>query len=614
MCGIAGCVALEGNLAEYCPGLEEMTKALTHRGPDARGVWLSTHAALAHRRLIVLDPEGGSQPMVWRLGDRTCAVTYNGEIYNFRELRRDLDERGHVFKTRSDTEVLLHAYVEWGAECLCRLNGIFAFGLWDSQKQELLLARDRLGVKPLYYAERAGAVLFASEPKALLAHPLVAAAVDADGLAEIFSPAPIRTPGFAIYRDVQEVRPGYFVTFNSRGTAIHKYWSLCSEPHGDDLETTAGRVRDLMDDAVKRQLVADVPVVAMLSGGLDSSGLTAFAAREQQNQGKSLHTYAIDFGDGARNFRGDAVQPSLDAPWADRVSKFLQTQHHTITVGANELLDNFGVSTFARDGPGLGQLDTSLYLFCKALKQNATVALSGESADEIFGGYPWFDDPEALDSPCFPWMVTLGSPSAGEQASSWLSPDIKEKVRPQAYIKRRYEEALAEVPRMEGEDAISARRREIFYLNLTHWLSMLLDRKDRMSMAVGLEVRVPFCDHRLVEYVWNVPWEMKTVDHQEKGLLRRALTGLLPEDVRQRKKSAYPVSQDSAYVAGVRKWAFELLHDSNAAVLPFLNVPVMKAIAAGRIPAISARVAMVMLERIILIDTWLREYRVSVCS
>lgn len=612
MCGIAGCIDWERDLTESGPTVEEMVGTLSHRGPDAKGIWLSPRAALAHRRLFVIDPEGGSQPMVYQAGNHTYAISYNGEIFNFRELRGELEARGHTFRTKSDTEVLLHAYVEWGDDCLRRLNGIFAFGLWDDQKQQLLLARDHLGVKPLYYAQRGSTVLFASEVKALLAHPLVAAEVDADGLAEVFGAGPIRTPGFAIYRGVEEVRPGHLIIFNAQGARPIRYWSLRSAPHSDDLETTVDRIRALIKDAVRRQLIADVPIVTMLSGGLDSSGLTALAVRELERRGEPLHTYAIDFAGSAQHFRGDAVQPSLDAPWAERVSEFLGTQHHKVTVDTQELLDNLPVSTFARDAPGLGQLDTSLYLLCKAMKQNATVALSGESADEIFGGYPWFHNAEALEAASFPWMVTLGTAAAGQHSSFWLSAEMQEKVQPQAYIKRRYEEAIAEVPRLEGEDAISAKRREVFYLSLTHWLSMLLDRKDRMSMAVGFEVRVPFCDHRLVEYLWNVPWEMKTVDHPEKGLLRRALAGLLPEDVRQRRKSAYPVSHDPAYVAGIRKWALQILHNPKAAVLPFLNVPVVRAIAAGRIPAVPVRFVVIMLERIIQLDIWFAKYRVRV--
>jgi asparagine synthase (glutamine-hydrolysing) len=610
MCGIVGWIDWEQDLTQHGPVIANMMATLRHRGPDAQGQWLSRHAALAHQRLFVIDPAGGAQPMVYQADGRTYALTYNGELYNFRELRRTLEACGHTFRTQSDTEVLLHAYVEWGEDCVSRLNGIFAFGLWDAQKQQLLLARDHLGVKPLFYAPRQHAVFFASEIKALLAHPEVPAEVDADGLAELLSAGPIHPPGFAIYRHLHEVRPGHMLLFDCQRTRVMQYWSLRSAPHTDDLTTTIEHIRTLLDDTVRRQLIADVPVVAMLSGGLDSSGLTALAAREFHHQGKQLHTYAIDFVDSAQHFVSDAMHASLDTPWAERLAAYVGATHHTILVDTHALLDNLLVPTYAHDVPGLGQLETSLYLLCKAMKQDATVALSGEAADEIFGGYPWFHDTASLTATTFPWMVTFGGAAPSPQRFLWLSADTQQQVQPQAYMERRYQEAIAAVPRLAGEEPVAAKRREIFYLNLTHWLPMLLDRKDRMSMAVGFEVRVPFCDYRLVEYVWNIPWEMHTVDHLEKGLLRRAVADVLPEDIRQRRKSAYPLSHHPAYRAGICRWALQILHDPNAAIRPLINVPVVRAIAAGKVPAIPAQFVVGLLERLIQLDAWFTHYHV----
>lgn len=288
MCGIVGWIDWQENLTQRGSLMEQMADTLCHRGPDARGQWLSPHAALAHRRLIVIDPQSGGQPMSYQEGERSYTITYNGEIYNFRELRRELESYGHTFRTQSDTEVILHAYAEWGEACVQRLNGIFAFGLWDEQKQQLLLARDHLGVKPLYYAQRGSTILFGSELKVLLSHPLIKAEVDARGLAEILTFS--RVPGSGIYRDVYELRPGHMLLCRQSGLQIRRYWSLRSAPHTDDLATTAEYIRTLLEDTVKHQLIADVPVVTLLSGGLDSSGLTAMAACEFQREGKTLHT------------------------------------------------------------------------------------------------------------------------------------------------------------------------------------------------------------------------------------------------------------------------------------------------------------------------------------
>jgi asparagine synthase (glutamine-hydrolysing) len=610
MCGIAGWIDWEEDLSAKAAIIETMIGRLSHRGPDAHEIWLSKRAALGHHRLKVIDPVYGGQPMVFQTGGCIYVVTYNGELYNFRELRAELATRGHTFQTSSDTEVLLHAYVEWGEECTRHFNGIFAFGLWDECKQQLFLARDHLGVKPLFYAQRGSALLFASEIKAILAHPQVEAEVDAEGLAEVFVPILVHTPGFVIYSDMHEVRPGEQIVFSREHKRVNRYWSLRSAPHMDDLSTTIERIRGLLSDTVRRQLIADVPVVAMLSGGVDSSGLTALAAREFQREQRQLHTYSIDFVESEKYFTSSPWQVSLDAPWVKRVSEYVGTQHHTVMVDSRELVENLLVPLYAHDVPTtLGQLETSLYLLFKAMKQDATVALSGESADEVFGGYFWFFSEEAYKANMFPWMVPFG----GEVGSSpWWSSEVSEKIRPQEYLTRRYQEAREEVPVLPGEDAFHAKMREIFYMNQTRFLPMLLDRKDRMSMAVGFEVRVPFCDYRLVEYVWNIPWEMKTVGAIEKGVLRRALSDVLPEEVCNRKKSPYPTLHHPQYQQGISEWFLQILNDSSAPIRPFLNIPVALALAEGRLPNMPDIFRVGSMARIIEVNAWLQEYHVRI--
>jgi len=561
--------------------------------------------------LEILDPIGGGQPMLYRANERLYAVAYNGEIYNFRELRSDLESRGHIFQTRSDTEVLLHAYVEWGDACIGRFNGIFAFGLWDEQQQRLLLARDHLGVKPLYYAQRCGNLLFGSELKALLAHPLVKAEVDAQGLAELFTFR--HTPGSGVYRNIYELRPAHLAVYDANGLHITRYWSLHSAPHTEDLPTTAEHIRSLLVDTVKRQLIADVPVVAMLSGGLDSSALTALAAHEFRQEGKQLHTYSIDYVDSSQHFQENVMRPSLDAPWVKRVAEYTNTIHHTVTVDTPELIENLLVPLHAFDLPSMGQISTSLYLLFKVMKQDAKVALSGESADEVFGGYPWFHSEAALKAQTFPWLAALSSESTERSGAmlSWLAPDLLQKVHVGEHMQQQYQSALDEVPRLAGESPQDARIREIFYLNLTYFLPMLLDRKDLMSMATGFEVRVPFCDYRLVQYVWNIPWDMKTTGNIEKGILRQALAGILPDDVRNRRKSAYPVSQNPSYFAAVQDWTLHIINDNNAPIHGLINTQVTRTIAENKIPGLPEEFAVFLFERIIQLNEWLKDYHVT---
>jgi asparagine synthase (glutamine-hydrolysing) len=613
MCGIVGWIDEQADLCTQGATLEQMVRCLIPRGPDEQGQWLSAHAALAHRRLIVLDPPGGRQPMCYQEGERTYVLTYNGEIYNFRDLRAELEQQGHRFHTRSDTEVVLHAYAAWGEACVQRFNGIFAFGLWDVQRQRLLLARDHLGVKPLFYAQRGRALLFASELKALLAHPLVEPVVGTEGLAEIFSFGRM-TPGCGIYHDVHEVRAGSLLRYEQGVVRTERFWRLRSAPHLDDVETTAARVRALLEETVQRQLIADVPVVTMLSGGLDSSGVTALAGRAYGRTGQRLQTYSVDFVDSAQHFEAHLLRPDQDAPWVQRVAEHVGSDHQTVLLDTPELVEHLLVPMRAHDLPSMGQMETSLYLLCQAIKQKATVALSGESADEVFGGYPWFHDPVALARPTFPWLA-MAQASTERGPFAWLSAELREQITPEAYLEQRYQEALAEVPRLEGEAAPAARLREVLYLNQTRFLSMLLNRKDRMSMATGLEVRVPFCDYRLVEYVWNIPWEMKCDGGIEKGLLRRALADVLPEDVRRRRKSAYPASYHPAYARAIQDWTQQVLSDPTAPIRALVNVPVVQAMAAD-LPVVSEvpkDFVVTLLERVIVTNSWLQEYRVRIC-
>lgn len=607
MCGIAGWIDWQGDLSDQGAIIAQMAETLQQRGPDSHGHWVSRHAALAHQRLIVIDPLTGGQPMVYQDGDRTYAITYNGEMYNFRELRRELEGYGHTFRTRSDTEVLLHAYVEWGEACVQHLNGIFAFGLWDEQKQQLLLARDHLGVKSLYYAHRGSAILFGSELKALLAHPLVKPEVDATGLAEILTF--VRIPGSGIYRNVHELRPGHMLICSEQGTRMSRYWSLRSAPHTDDLYTTAAHIRGLLEDTVKHQLIADVPIVTLLSGGLDSSGLTAMAAKELQHEGRELHTYSIDFVNSAQHFQSTPLHPSLDAPWVKRVSEYLGTHHHTITLENSALVESLLVPLHAHDFPTAGQMTSSLYLLFQAMKQDATVALSGEAADEVFGGYPWFHSEAALSGQTFPWTPAFLGP--GKNPLAWLSADLLQKVQLTEHIDQQYRAAIAEVPRLEGEDPLAARRREMFYLNQTRFLPFLLERKDRMSMATGFEARVPFCDYRLVEYAWNIPWEMKMADDIEKGILRRAFASVLPEDVIRRKKSAYPNAQNPLYEKATCEWALHILHDPNAPIHPFLDAQVVRALVESTDAGVPGIGLVSLPERLIQINEWLNTYQIT---
>jgi asparagine synthase (glutamine-hydrolysing) len=616
MCGITGWISYDRDLSADRSTVEAMADTMSCRGPDAAGAWIDTHAAFGHRRLAVIDIEGGRQPMTVTHDGRTLlATTYSGEVYNYRELRAELEGRGHHFRTSSDTEVVLHAYLEWGEDFTAHLNGMFAFALWDPRTQEALLVRDRMGIKPLYYQPTADGVLFGSEPKAILAHPGVRPVVDAEGLAELV--AFTKTPGHAVYKGMYELKPGHILRVRRGGVSEHRYWGLEAHEHTDDLDTTVGHVRELLDDIVTRQLVADVPLCTLLSGGLDSSVITALAAKGLAAEGRgAVRSFAVDFVGHTENFRADELRPTPDGPYAHALAEHVAADHSDIVLDTTALMDpdNRRAVSAARDLPfGLGEGDTSLYLLFRAIRAHSTVALSGESADEVFGGYRWFHDEKAVNADTFPWLAGLaGFAGTGDgprrTRDALLAPGLLEKLDIAGYRRERYREALAEVPRLNGESAKEARMREVSYLHLTRFVQFLLDRKDRASMATGLEVRVPFCDHRLVQYVFNTPWAMKTFDGREKSLLRAAARDVLPDAVAERVKSPYPSTQDPRYALAVRDELRALQADKDAPSRALLDAAVLDEACADETGAPFRASAELALD----LDRWLRAYDVSV--
>ncbi|GII34431.1 asparagine synthase (glutamine-hydrolyzing) [Planotetraspora mira] len=606
MCAITGWVSFERDLGEALPTLEAMTLTMARRGPDDHGTWVAGHAALGHRRLAIIDLPGGRQPMSVRTPEGDVALVYSGETYNFAELRRELLRRGHTLRTTSDTEVVLHGYLEWGEAVAEHLNGMFAFAIWDGRRDTLVMVRDRMGVKPLFYHPTSDGVLFGSEPKAILANPLAETAVGLDGLREMF--AFVRTPGLAIWKGMREVEPGTVVSVGRDGIRVDRYWSLRTAPHTDDRETTVARVRDLLEDIVGRQLVADVPRCTLLSGGLDSSALTAIAARRLSGTGERLRSFAVDFAGQEENFVATAHRATRDAPYVHDVAELSGTDHEDIVLGSAALADPGTRADVirARDAPvGLGDMDASLHLLFSAVRRHSTVALSGESADEVFGGYRQFFDPKVRQADTFPWLASF---AGGSRPRTFLDPGLSRALDLGRYIGDAYGTAVAGVGRLDGESDLEHRMRRISYLYLTRFVRVLLDRKDRASMAVGLEVRVPFCDHRLVEYVYNVPWALKSYDGREKSLLRGATADLLPQSVVDRTKSPYPSTQDPAYTATMRGNARDLLADPADPVFGLIDRDGLRRAVDAKDPRV-VPLARRLFERALDLSLWLRMYR-----
>ncbi|MGN5636578.1 asparagine synthase (glutamine-hydrolyzing) [Streptomyces sp. AC154] len=570
MCGITGWVSFERDLHSESATVDAMTETMSCRGPDDRGSWINGPAALGHRRLAIIDLPGGRQPMTADTPQGTVALVYSGETYNFTELRRELAGRGHRFTTNSDTEVVLRGYLEWGEAVAERLNGMYAFALWDGRHDKLVMIRDRMGIKPFYYHETADGVLFGSEPKAILANPLARARVGLDGLRELF--AFVKTPGHAVWEGMREVEPGTVVTVDRNGLRRHVYWQLETRPHTDGKDESIAHVRSLLDDIVRRQMVSDVPRCTLLSGGLDSSAMTAIAARQLAESGETVRSFAVDFVGQADNFVADELRATPDTPYVHDVARSSGTDHRDIVLDSHALADPEVRAQVirARDIPmGFGDMDASLYLLFRSIREHSTVALSGESADEVFGGYLQFFDEEARRADTFPWLVRFAQHFGDD--SDVLRSDLTAALDIPSYIQDSYATAVAGIQRLAGESDFEFRMRKICHLHLTRFVRVLLDRKDRASMAVGLEVRVPFCDHRLVEYVYNTPWSLKSFDGREKSLLREATADVLPKSVYDRVKSPYPSTQDPKYALALQEHAKDLLARSSHPVFDLVD-------------------------------------------
>lgn len=540
MCGIAGWIDSNIDMREKMGVLNRMSQTLERRGPDENGIYVNKNTALIHRRLVVIDRENGKQPMAARYNGTTYVIVYNGELYNSDILREELKADGFHFRGHSDTEVVLKTFIKYGKKCAEKLNGIFAFAVFNAEDKSVFLCRDKVGVKPLFYYEYNGGLLFASEIKTLLASQVVKPQIDEQGLYEIFFLGPARTPSCGIFKNVFELRPGECATYKNEKLTRETYFKIEAKEHTDTVEQTIEKTRYLLTDAINRQLITDVPLCFCLSGGLDSSIIvkTASIHHKEHKLGK-INTYSVEYRDNEKYFESSNFQPNADYEYISLMANNADTRHREIVLENVMLADALYDSVNARDLPGYVDVDSSLLLFCKEIKRDHTVALSGECADELFGGYPWYHNKNILFDNCFPW-----SKSQDVRRSI-----LKKGFLPngEEYVKQRYLDTINLAPKLKSDSKLNARMREMFFLNYYWFMQCLLERKDRCSMYNGLEVRVPFCDYRLVDYAYNMPWEIKAWGNREKGIVRKAFEDILPDEICWRKKSPYPKTHNPIY-------------------------------------------------------------------
>ena len=599
MCAIAGILGLPVHQST----LDTMLQTMLRRGPDGNGRYLGEDCALLHSRLAIIDPAGGAQPMALLWGTERYVLVYNGELYNTAELREELKQWGHHFLGHSDTEVVLHAYARWGEKCVERFNGIFAIAVWEERRRRLFLARDRIGVKPLFYKLHDGGLLFASEMKTILAYPTVSAELDGQGVGQILMLGPGRIPGSGVLRGIDELEPGCRGVYQDGRFRWERYWKLTDQEHTDDFDTTVERVRHLVSDAIRRQMVSDVPIGCFLSGGLDSSIICAICAKEKPN----LDTFSVDYQDNDRYFVAGKFQPNADGMYIDLMRNAIGSNHHPTVLTPETLLERLEAATRARDLPGMADVDFSLLAFCEQIRREVKVALSGECADEIFGGYPWYRDPAVREMDGFPWAQNTAL------RYELMHPQWRSQRNGEQMVRDLYETTIHESDILPGTEPLERRMKEMVNLNFRWFMQTLLDRKDRMSMYHSLEVRVPFCDYRIAEYLYRVPWAFKDWQGREKGLLRRAMEGLLPEQVLYRKKSPYPKTHHPAYLALVRERLEQLLAEDAPVFALFDKQQVQNLLGQdpqwpwyGQLMTLPQTLAY-----ILQVDCWLRMHKIS---
>ena len=589
MCTIAGFCNFNIDFESNTPYFNHvLTTMRQNHGAD--GQYLSNHIGFSCKHL-----SKGSK----------FAIVYNGTLYNAGDLKQELRKTGVVFETKSETEIILNAFIHYGPSFVEKLNGVFAFAIWNGQS--LFLYRDHVGAKPLFYTVKDSTLVFASELKTLFGHPDIRPAIDNNSLREIFGLGPARTPGCGVFKDVYEVLPGHYLVFSGNELKPVRYWALESRPHKHNCEETVETVSRLVTDAIKRQMISNTPVCTLLSGGVDSSIVTAVASNHLQESGRTLNTFSFDFKGNDEFFTANTFQPERDRPFVDKMRKIYPLNHTYLECAEEDLVDLLDDVVHTKGLPGMADIDASLLYFCKLVKQHNSVALTGECADEIFGGYPWFYREELMQTNTFPWSKDM------QTRKALLSPELLETLQLDEYVQSRYEDSLKQVPCLAGETPQEARRREIAYLNIMWFMQTLLTRMDRASVAVGLEARAPFADRRIMEYLWNVPWEMKCHNGVVKGLLREAFRALLPPELLSRKKSPFPKTYNPNYTHLLQQRLLAILDNASSPLLPLIDREKMHRFALGTQTLDNPWFGQLMagpqlMAYFIQVDTWLRMY------
>lgn len=558
MSGIAGVC---GEILEQTV-IDRMLSTMKRRGPLGNALMLDGDCCLIESRSM----QHGADLVTQCTWAGVCyGIIFDGILYNKDELRRNMISIGHNPNMQSDAEIVLHAYICWGAESLNRLNGIFAFAIWNSSEKKLFVARDRIGVKPLFYKTTKDKLIFASEIKTILAHPDAPAQIDDFGVAQLLLLGPGRMPGSGVFKNIMELKPGYYGEFCLGKWVQKQYWKLTDREHTESFEETAEHVRYLLLDAIGLQTDCVAQIGTFLSGGLDSSIVSSICADICESSEKKLQTFSVDYENHEKYFVSNKFQPESDRHYIDLMHSKLASKHLDVILSPEDLIGCMDDATIARDLPGMADVDFSLYAFSKRISEHVPVALSGECADEIFGGYPWYRDPEIRAAEGFPWAQNTAF------RAGFIRPEYLKDIDPNQFVMELYRTTIKNSDILPGTNSLDRRMKELVNLNFEWFMQTLLDRNDRMCMSHNLDVRVPFCDYRIAEYLYSVPWTFKDHGNMEKGLLRYAMRDILPKEVLYRKKSPYPKTFDPRYLEMVSQQLMQVIADPSSPILQIVR-------------------------------------------
>ncbi|CAB1055280.1 Asparagine synthetase [glutamine-hydrolyzing] (EC [Olavius sp. associated proteobacterium Delta 1] len=585
MCGICGIVCYDESIRVNQELVERMMLGIKHRGPDDCGLYVKKIVGLGHTRLSIIDLKGGRQPIFNE--DQSMCIVFNGEIYNYLELRNDLVQKGHIFGTRSDTEVILHLYEDKGERCVEYLRGMFAFAIWDSKARSLFLARDRLGIKPLYYDLRPKSLAFSSELKSLLEIGMSSRELNLVAADHYFTLNYTIGPQTAI-QGIEKLMPGHTLLMREPGIRLNEYWDFAEVAElGDPFDACYSKMKELIEEAVRIRLMSEVPLGAFLSGGVDSSVIVGIMT---MLTGKPVKTFTV----GYENAEADS-----ELKYAKKVAKHFDCEHHEFILKPKNFMDIIKKVVWHLDEPIAEYAAVPLLLLSELAKQHVTVMLSGEGADEIFAGYPIYRymnqielyrrAPERLRK-AFEKCIAgplLRNKREGKYLD-WLSTSLEERYLGNgsyltARMKNRLysEDFFASVNTSEPYDAIGKYYRKIpnrdaigkmLYLDTKTWLPEdLLIKADKMTMAAAIELRVPFLDHKLVEYAASLPAGMKVRNFESKYIFKRYAEELLPRDIVYRPKKGFPVPVKKWLRQELNTTAQELLLDKRTRERGLLN-------------------------------------------